>query len=34
MPLEILLGSVAAFYILLIGRMSVEMWAVLDSDNE
>jgi hypothetical protein len=34
MPLEILLGSVAAFYIVLIGRMSVEVWLALDSAND
>jgi hypothetical protein len=34
MPLEVLLGSIAGFYFVLIGRMSVEMWQVLDSDKD
>ena len=33
MPFEILLGSIAAFYGLLICRMSLEVWEVLVSDN-
>jgi hypothetical protein len=33
MPFEILLGSIAAFYALLICRMSVEVWELLVSDN-
>jgi hypothetical protein len=33
MPLEILLGSIAAFYVLLICRMSVEVWEALVSDK-
>ena len=33
MPFEILLGSIAAFYVLLICRMSVEVWELLVSDN-
>lgn len=34
MPFEILLGSIAAFYGLLICRMSIEVWEVLVSDNQ
>jgi hypothetical protein len=34
MPFEILLGSIAAFYVLLICRMSVEVWELLVSNNE
>ena len=33
MPFEILLGSIAAFYVVLICRMSFEVWEVLVSDN-
>jgi hypothetical protein len=33
MPFEILLGSIAAFYAVLICRMSLEVLEVLVSDN-
>jgi hypothetical protein len=33
MPLEILLGSIAAFYVALIGRMSLELWEGLHGGN-